>query len=71
MGIGIRLAIVLLMVTSIIGGVSVRSFVPSVNKSNSQMMTISCEHCHENILVDISKVEVECEHCYGINEFRG
>ena len=32
--------------------------------AKTQMMAISCPHCHEYITVDVMQDDVECTHCF-------
>ncbi len=56
----------LAMVFTLVAVIAVASLngMLKVEAAKTQMMEISCPHCHENTTVDVMQDDVECTNCF-------
>ena len=61
-----RIAIVLAAVAVIAGaGLNGHMTAEAARKVKTQMMEITCPHCHKYITIDVLKDDVECTKCHS------
>lgn len=60
----IKRVVMVIAAVAVVAGAGINGHL-TADAAKTQMMEISCPHCHELTSVDVMQDDVECTHCLG------